>query len=176
MSVGFDPYLEWLGITPAERPADYYALLGLKQFEGDREQIFQAADQRMELIRKYQTGKRAKQSQKLLNEISSARVCLLDERKRQSYDNMLRRLGDTYGSVRLPPLKQVPDILPESDMPEHEVFPNANSSELLEPKRRPGVFSWLIPGDSSVIEVIAAWTIVATVALLLVLSVWLVVG
>jgi len=27
----FDPYYEWLGIPPRDRPADYYRLLGLRE-------------------------------------------------------------------------------------------------------------------------------------------------
>ena len=33
MSPDFDPYHVWLGIPPAEQPASYYRLLGLRPFE-----------------------------------------------------------------------------------------------------------------------------------------------
>ena len=54
----FDPYQQWLGIAPHERPADHYRLLGLPRFETDVERIARAADERMALVRSYQTGPR----------------------------------------------------------------------------------------------------------------------
>ena len=75
MSKNFDPYEEWLNISPAEQPADYYRLLGVKPFEPETEIIRDQADVRMETVRKHQNGKNAKASQRLLNEIAAARSC-----------------------------------------------------------------------------------------------------
>src|SRR5688572_27691856 len=41
-------------------------------------------------LRTFQTGKRASMSQELLNELSAAKVCLLDPVRKQSYDAQLR--------------------------------------------------------------------------------------
>ena len=96
MAESFDPYYTWLGIPPEERPADYYRLLGIRRFEANEEVIINAADQRMGFIRSFQTGKRSKESQLLLNEISAAQVCLLNPEKKKVYDDNLRRkLGQT---------------------------------------------------------------------------------
>ena len=60
MSKNFDPYEEWLNISPAEQPADYYRLLGVKPFEPETEIIRDQADVRMETVRKHQNGKTPK--------------------------------------------------------------------------------------------------------------------
>jgi Leucine-rich repeat (LRR) protein len=86
----FDPYHKWLGISPREQPADYYRLLGLPRFEDDPEVIDNAADSRMAYVRKFQTGQRAKITQHILNELSVARVCLLDSQRKEAYDERLR--------------------------------------------------------------------------------------
>lgn len=86
----FDPYHKWLGIRPEEQPASHYRLLGITQFEDDQDTIANAADQRMAHIRSFQTGNHAVLSQKLLNEISAAKICLLNSAKKQSYDEHLR--------------------------------------------------------------------------------------
>ena len=52
--------------------------------------IANAADQRMGHIRSFQTGKHSIESQWLLNEISGARVCLLNPAKKAAYDEALR--------------------------------------------------------------------------------------
>ena len=74
----FDPYRKWLGISPAEQPPHHYRLLGINLFEEDPDVIEAAADRQMAHVRTYQTGKHGDESQRLLNELSAARVCLLD--------------------------------------------------------------------------------------------------
>src|SRR5688500_10542440 len=91
MAEAFDCYYTWLGIPPEEQPADHYRLLGIRRFESNEEVIINASDQRMAYIRTFQTGKRSKESQQLLNEISAAQVCLLHVEKKRAYDEALRR-------------------------------------------------------------------------------------
>ena len=86
----FDPYWQWLQIPPHERPVDHYRLLGLALFESDGKRIEQAADQRMSLVRSFQAGPRVAHTQKLLNELSVARLCLLNVTSKAAYDAMLR--------------------------------------------------------------------------------------
>ena len=90
MSNTFDPYHTWLGIAPAEQPPNHYRLLGIALFEESRDVISNAADRQMAHIRTFQNGKHAAESQKLLNELSAARVTLLDPKKRADYDARLR--------------------------------------------------------------------------------------
>ena len=91
MSETFDPYHKWLGIPPEEQPPNCYRLLGLPLFEDQAEVIDNAADQRMVHLRSFQAGQHSKLSQKLLNEVSAARVMLLDAAKKAAYDEQLRQ-------------------------------------------------------------------------------------
>jgi hypothetical protein len=86
----FDPYYLWLGIPPAEQPPNHYRLLGLRLFEDNAEVISYAVDQRATHLRSFQSGKRSADSQRLLNEVAAAGVCLLDPAKRLPYDKQLR--------------------------------------------------------------------------------------
>jgi len=91
MGQPFDPYHKWLGIPPEEQPPNLYRLLGIKIFETDADVIESASDQRMAHLRGYQTGRHAELSQRLLNEVSGARVCLLNPSKRALYDEQLKQ-------------------------------------------------------------------------------------
>ena len=89
MSDNFDPYYKWLGIKPKDQPPNHYRLLGVELFETDSDVIDNAADQRMRHIRSLQTGANAAVSQRILNEIAVARVCLTDPDRRTEYDAQL---------------------------------------------------------------------------------------
>ena len=52
----FDPYYQWLGISPKYRPPTHYRLLGLETFESNPDVISTAADQRMAHVRSFQSG------------------------------------------------------------------------------------------------------------------------
>ncbi len=90
MAEPFDPYRKWLGIPPAEQPPDHYRLLGIGRFEDDADTISNAADRQMAHVRTFQTGPRSALSQKLLNEIAAARVCLLNPAQKAKYDRDLQ--------------------------------------------------------------------------------------
>lgn len=92
MTADFDPYQEWLGIGPHERPPDHYRLLGLQRFESDPHVIQAAADQRMGYVRKFQMGPKSAYTQDLLNELAAAKLCLLDPNTKATYDAGLGRL------------------------------------------------------------------------------------
>ena len=85
----FDPYHKWLGIVAEDQPPNHYRLLGVDLFESDADVISYAADQRMLHIRTFQAGEHSTLSQRILNEISRARVCLLDAEKKGAYDASL---------------------------------------------------------------------------------------
>ena len=90
MAESFNPYHVWLGIPPEEQPANHYRLLSIRLFETNADVIDHAADRQMAHLRTLQVGKHAEQSQRLLNELATARVCLLDPKKREDYDRQLR--------------------------------------------------------------------------------------
>ena len=91
MSETFDAYHKWLGIAPKDQPPNHYRLWALICFESDPDVIAAAADQRMTHVRSFQTGKYSGLSQKLLNEIAAAKICLLNLAKARAYDEQLRK-------------------------------------------------------------------------------------
>src|SRR5580698_8974264 len=103
MSPTFDPYYKWLAIPPAEQPPNHYRLLALNLFEADDDVIATAADQRMAHIRSFQTGQYVDASQRLLNELASARLCLLRADKKAAYDASLRATFAAQAARTTPP-------------------------------------------------------------------------
>jgi antitoxin component YwqK of YwqJK toxin-antitoxin module len=101
----FDPYYKWLGIPPQYRPPDHYRLLGLEAFESDREVIRAAAERQAAYLQNYKIGPQSELSQRLLNEVSKAKVCLLDPAKKSKYDHAIR-------TAAMPPLGEVPAAPP----------------------------------------------------------------
>ncbi len=117
----FNPYHKWLGIPLRQLPPDHYALLGLSRFESDPEVISIAADGRMMYLRSFQIGKHSELSQRLLNEISAARVTLLNPDQKREYDDRLK--AETIPvSLPLRQAKAMPDT-PD------ETFPDLHFSE-----------------------------------------------
>ncbi len=90
MTAQFDPYHVWLGIPPGDQPPNHYRLLGLAPFETDANVIAHAADRQMAHLKSVGTSKHANLAQRLLNECSAAKVCLLRPEKKAAYDNSLR--------------------------------------------------------------------------------------
>jgi hypothetical protein len=90
MSDQFNPYLKWLGIPLKYQPANHYRLLGLENFESDPDVIESAADRQMAHVRTFRTGKRVETAEKVLNELSEARIVLLNAEKKKNYDAQLR--------------------------------------------------------------------------------------
>lgn len=90
MAEPFDPYYMWLGVPPEDQPPDHYRLLGVKLFEESPDVISNAANRQMAHIRTFQLGEHQLESQGLLNELSTARICLLNRDKKAVYDDGLR--------------------------------------------------------------------------------------
>lgn len=107
MADTFDPYYKWLAIPPKDQPPNHYRLLGVELFEHDLDVIESAADQRMAHVRSFQSGQNSALSQKILNELAAARVCLLNPQRKEKYDAELRATRDDQ------PPKPSPDALPE---------------------------------------------------------------
>ena len=109
MAPEFDPYYKWLGIPRESQPPDHYRLLGIQTFEADPDVIQAAADQRMMHLRGYQTGKHSEWSQRLLNEVAAAKVCLLNAAKKAAYDQQLQdTLDDSPPAPPEPPPEPPP--------------------------------------------------------------------
>ena len=107
----FDPYSEWLGIPPEEQPPDHYRLLGIEKFESDTELLKKASEAKIEHLRTFQLGEKFSFSQKLMAEVATARVCLLNSEKKAAYDAQLRGHSETDQEKTLvgPPPRLPPD-------------------------------------------------------------------
>src|SRR5690348_1791027 len=90
MATTFDPYHKWLGIPPTEQPPHHYRLLAIALFEGDADVIDAAANRQMTFLRECGQGPHSAASQRLLNEVSTARLVLLTPQRRAAYDAELR--------------------------------------------------------------------------------------
>jgi serine/threonine protein kinase len=86
----FDPYYKWLGIPVEQRPPNLYQLVGVQLFEKDFEVISTACDQRMTHLRTFAHSPQRDFAEQLLNEVSAARVTLLNPRLKAGYDSNLR--------------------------------------------------------------------------------------
>ena len=114
--MAFDPYYEWLGIPPEEQPPDHYRLLGVRRFEPNATVIENSAERQMLLLKTRQNGPHSSLTQQLMNEVSSARICLLDLRRRFDYDAMLRGRDDDAKSSSLPVKEVFPPALEELEV------------------------------------------------------------
>lgn len=105
----FDPYHKWLGIPPSEQPPTLYRLLGISPFESDPDVIDAAANRQMFYVRSFASGPHAADSQRILNELSAARLRLLDPRRRAAYDVYLRARSSPSASARPERPRQRPE-------------------------------------------------------------------
>lgn len=120
MSESFDPYRKWLGIPLKDQPPHHYRLLGVPLFEDDPDVIENAADRQMAHVRSFQSGQNADVSQRLLNQLAAARVCLLNLQKKQEYDLHLQARLDmeqALSSDTEPPEVPPPTIPPPAPPP-----------------------------------------------------------
>jgi hypothetical protein len=88
--VAFNPYLKWLAIPLNEQPPHHYRLLGISVFEDDAEVVEAAVEQRSGFLRKHQSGPHGAEAGKLLSEVATARLCLLNPAKKVAYDAQLQ--------------------------------------------------------------------------------------
>jgi hypothetical protein len=90
VSESFNPYVEWLGFTGGQRPADHYELLGIDRFQNDPAAIGHAADVLTSRIRRVRPGQYLAAWQDLLDQLRLAKTCLLDPASKAAYDASLR--------------------------------------------------------------------------------------
>ena len=115
MSNGFDAYHKWLiPRTICRRTIATAALASFRERPGYRSQA--AADRQMAHVQTYKTGPHSELSQRLLNEISAAKLCLLRPQKKTAYDEQLRQqLGVSPAST--PPGGYAPAGMPPTGIP-----------------------------------------------------------
>lgn len=152
MSDSFDPYYTWLGIRPEQQPPNHYRLLGLQLFEGNVDAIEHAADRQMAHLRTLQTGQHAALSQRLLNEVAAARLCLLSPAEKTAYDATLwKQVAEQTTARGGAPVAQ-PGVTP----------PMAILVEK-SPTARPSSLTWLRRRRSPFFPIVAAFLAIAVV-------------
>lgn len=174
----FDPYYKWLGIPAKDQPPHHYRLLGLALFESDLETIANAADARMSQIRTFQTGPHSELSQKLLNEIAAAKVCLLSPEKKAQYDAQLWGLLVSQGVLAQPAFAGESDVL--SSGSSRPIFSSAESvdfSPFLPQVTRPPLWGQTLAHRRAIWQVLG-WISICTLTLglILVLLNWILSG
>ncbi|MEM9587078.1 MAG: hypothetical protein AAGA03_07330 [Planctomycetota bacterium] len=85
----FDPLHKWLGIPPREQPPDHYRLLGVARFESDEQVIDAAADRQLTFLHDLSNGPHAETAEEIANQVSSARLTLVNPKRRAAYDAKL---------------------------------------------------------------------------------------
>ena len=133
----FNPYHEWLGISAGKGRPHHYQLLGIPLFEDAANVISNAADRQMAHLRTFQAGPRADDSQRLLNEVAAAKVCLLNPDRKAAYDAKLRAAIAQRSSAALPTARPLNPAAPvESAQP---ASADAVSSFTADTSSRPAV-------------------------------------
>jgi hypothetical protein len=125
MPESFDPYRKWLGIPPKDQPPHHYRLLGIATFEDDPDVIENAATRQMAHVRTFQSSKQhGPVSQRILTELSAAKVCLLTPERKAEYDARLRarlaaagQLSSTDLSAAVAAAEEAAEAIPEPELP-----------------------------------------------------------
>lgn len=90
MSAEFDPYQAWLDLENKSASTTYYKILGLPEFESDKDRITAAADKAIRKIRSHKPGEHQAEWSKIIDELLEMKALLLDDRKKEAYDDDLR--------------------------------------------------------------------------------------
>lgn len=186
MAKKFDPYDKWFQIPPGEQPPDHYRLLGVDRFESKPEVINEAAEQRVAFLHDVSTGPHVAVTQRLLNEVAAARLCLTDPEKKATYDAELKqprppkrrpkhaeKTIPVAAVVRPPePTKAIPQAVPVATAPgkQHDEFsvltdgPTGGSAAASQVASRPAKSSqpiWFAAGGAAALVLVLVIVIVA---------------
>ena len=113
----FDPLHKWLGIPPEEQPPNHYRLLGIAAFESDTEVIDAAADKQLAFLHDLTNGEYGEEAEQLSNQVSAARLCLLNPEKKSAYDSTLHGQQERSQTALRDPSAGSPLTLPSSAGP-----------------------------------------------------------
>src|SRR5487761_536717 len=97
MAGSFDPYREWLAITSGGQPHNYYDLLGLRPLESDIGKINAAFRRQSDRLAPHLSGAQAAMAQRLMTELTEARMTLLTPTAKRAYDQSLAGGQPTTG-------------------------------------------------------------------------------
>jgi hypothetical protein len=163
----FDPHHQWLGIPVTARPISKYRLLGLMDFELDRGVIGAAAERQTIYLRTLQAGEHEVLVAQLLNEVSQARVTLLNADQKAEYDEELRR-QQTPEPVPEPTPPPIPVVQTPAPTPVvvrgtvTQEFPVSVVQPAISPRKRKPKQIWKMPAviGVSVVGVIGVFVLV----------------
>ncbi|MGI9458567.1 MAG: hypothetical protein ACR2NF_01080 [Pirellulales bacterium] len=134
---------KWLGIPPDEQPPNHYRLLGLRVFEDDADVIDAAADKHLAFLHNLANGEHGKAAEDLSNEISAARILLLNSVRKAKYDSVLRpeiarshvedSAENAYGFGTKSPAQAIPP-LPLASARTPESLPNMEENYVVDNK------------------------------------------
>lgn len=149
--VNFDPYHKWLGIPQQYQPPDHYRLLGLEAFEPDPDVIQAAAERQMAHIQSYKIGPQSDLSQRVLNEIAKAKVCLVNPTSKAEYDRTLRQRLTAKIAAPTPPPTPMPQMQWHPAPAQTELVSDISDvaptrRTLIRRKRGPDLFPVLVGG------------------------------
>ena len=132
MSDPFDPYRKWLGIPPKDQPPNHYRLLGIAHFEDDPDVIENAATRQMAHVRTFQSGRHSALSQRILNELTAAKLCLLQVEKKAPYDEQLRAKLSAEGKLSSDNLLETSEVTDEPSADEESIaYGNADRKSVV---------------------------------------------
>ncbi|MEZ6087408.1 MAG: hypothetical protein R3C05_05140 [Pirellulaceae bacterium] len=122
----FDPLHQWFGIPPSEQPPSHYRLLGVADFETNADVIDTAYEKQMTYLHGCANGEHAELAEALMNEISAARLCLLNPKRKAAYDASLEAARD----------KALPSSPPtQAESSSSALRPNRDHSNRSEPRQ-----------------------------------------
>jgi hypothetical protein len=131
--VPIDVYKDWLKIEAKNRPLNFYQLLRLKLFEDNADQIRKNYRLLNAHVRKFASGDYVEESQKLLNELAKAMLCLTDTARKLEYDISLGRKVDTVKVRRsLEEILVANEIVPPERMKQVKSYADAIGIDLQE--------------------------------------------
>ncbi|MGE0755666.1 MAG: FHA domain-containing protein [Pirellulaceae bacterium] len=104
----YDVYYMWLGIAPEEQPPHHYRLLGIPLFEQNTDVIAIAAEKQLSHVKRLAVNQYTQVGQRLLDEIATAKLCLLRPEKRAAYDAQLRTTLESRPQPKSPTAYQIP--------------------------------------------------------------------
>lgn len=89
MGGSFDPYREWLAVTSGGGSHNYYDLLGLRPLESDLGKINTAFRRQSDRLAPHLSGAQAAIAQRLMSELTEARMTLSTPTAKRAYDQSL---------------------------------------------------------------------------------------
>lgn len=147
----FDPYHKWLGISKKYRPPTYYQLLGVTADETDAEVIDEAAVRQTAHVRNYQIGAHAAEATRILNEISQAKLTLINPAKRKAYDQQLAKAAaEQVTATAPPPTRPIDFDLEDAPEPSRVVAPRS-----LNIARRRSMMPLVLSGVAGLVVLVA---------------------